>query len=146
MAPGNSSEGTPTGTVVFVADGFAIGTGTLNSSGVATFTDSSLGFGLHSIQAVYSGDTTFATSTSTAIPEYITSAGTQPNLTVEAVRNSQGKIVGAELVARISVTAPGTGRRRVWSSSSSMAWRFIPGGGRRQRHGHSHAARAEGAE
>jgi len=64
VSPGS---GTPTGTVAFTADGTAI-TGspvTLNSSGEATITTSTLTVGAHSITAVYSGDTNFTTSTGT---------------------------------------------------------------------------------
>ena len=42
-----------------------LGTGTL-SNGIATFTTSSLTPGAHSVTAVYSGNNTFATSTSAA--------------------------------------------------------------------------------
>jgi hypothetical protein len=110
VTPVSSTEGTPTGSVTFESDDTPIGTGALDAAtGVATFTTSTLGFGLHSITAVYSGDSTFETSTSSAIDEYITAAGTRPSLTVEAVRNRRGKIVAAELVANIGVIAPGSG-------------------------------------
>ena len=64
VSPGS---GTPTGTVTFMDDGTTI-TGspvTLNSSGVATISTSTLTVGAHSITAVYSGDTNFTTSTGT---------------------------------------------------------------------------------
>jgi hypothetical protein len=110
VTPVSSTEGMPTGSVTFESDDTPIGTGTLDAAtGVATFTTSTLGFGLHSITAVYSGDSTFETSTASAIEEYITAAGTQPSLTVEAVRNRRGKIVAAELVANIGVFSPGAG-------------------------------------
>ena len=64
VSPGT---GTPTGTVNFFDGATQIGTGTLNSSGVATFSTSTLSVGTHSITAVYAGDTNFTTSTSTAV-------------------------------------------------------------------------------
>ena len=105
-----SGASTPTGgTVVFFDGDSAIGASTL-SDGVATFTTSSLSFGLHSITAVYEGnDSLFQGSTSSTIGQFITSAGTGTTLTVEAVRNRNGKIVEAELVADVSVTSPGAG-------------------------------------
>ncbi len=109
VTPVSSSGSTPTGTVTFYTGDTPIGTGTLASSGVATFTTSTLGYGLYSVGAVYSGDSTFAASASGAISQYITSAGTAPTLTVEAVRNTHGKIVAAELVADIGVIPPGSG-------------------------------------
>ena len=54
--------GTPTGTVTFIDGSSILGTGTLNSSGVATFTSSALGVGSHTITVSFGGDTDFATS------------------------------------------------------------------------------------
>ncbi|HEX8887641.1 MAG TPA: Calx-beta domain-containing protein [Pyrinomonadaceae bacterium] len=63
---GPANTGTPTGTVQFTDDGINMGSAvTLNSSGVATFTTSSLTFGLHTITAIYSGDANFGTSPGT---------------------------------------------------------------------------------
>jgi Bacterial Ig-like domain (group 3)/Putative Ig domain len=70
VSPGS---GTPTGTVTFDDNGTPIGTGTL-SAGVATFSTSSLTVGTHSITAVYSGDTNFTTSTSTALSQAVNQA------------------------------------------------------------------------
>lgn len=57
---------TPGGTVNFIANGSTIGGGTLNSSGVATFSTSSLAVGTYSVTAQYVGDTNDAASTSAA--------------------------------------------------------------------------------
>src|SRR5271157_4891996 len=73
VSPGS---GTPTGSVTFMADGTTI-TGspvTLNSSGGATITTSTLTAGSHSITAVYSGDTNFTTSTGTLTQTVTSSA------------------------------------------------------------------------
>ncbi|MFY9701882.1 MAG: Ig-like domain-containing protein, partial [Terriglobales bacterium] len=43
---------TPTGTVTFYDGATALGTGTLNGSGIATYTTSSLAVGQHSMTAV----------------------------------------------------------------------------------------------
>jgi titin len=61
VAPGG---GTPTGTVTFKDGTTVLGTGTLNSSGQATFTTSSLFIGVHSITATYNGDANYNGSTS----------------------------------------------------------------------------------
>jgi hypothetical protein len=55
----------PTGTVTFYNGSSAIGTGSLNSAGVAALT-SSLSTGTYSISAAYAGDATHAASTSAA--------------------------------------------------------------------------------
>ena len=61
-APGT---GTPTGTVTLKDGATVLGTGTLNASGVATFTTSTLAVGNHSITASYGGNTNDLTSTGT---------------------------------------------------------------------------------
>jgi len=48
-----------------------LGTGTLNSSGVATFTSTTLAGASYSITATYGGDTNFAGSSSSAVPYVI---------------------------------------------------------------------------
>ena len=51
-----------------------LGTGTLNASGVATFTISTLAAGSHSIKATYNGDATFKTSTSAVLTQTVNRA------------------------------------------------------------------------
>src|SRR6266446_202299 len=61
-----SSAGSPTGTVQFKDGGTNLGSPqTLNGSGVATFSTSSLIAGLHTITADYNGDPNFLSSTGT---------------------------------------------------------------------------------
>ncbi len=54
----------PTGTVGFFDGGTELGTGTLNGSGVATYTTTALALGTHSIVATYNGDASFTISSS----------------------------------------------------------------------------------
>ncbi|HSY34571.1 MAG TPA: Ig-like domain repeat protein, partial [Acidobacteriaceae bacterium] len=58
----------PTGTVTFYYNGVAIGTGTLNTSGVATLTTGSLPVGTGTLTVGYSGDSNYASSTSAPVP------------------------------------------------------------------------------
>jgi hypothetical protein len=69
----NGSGGTPTGTVVFHDGTNIVGSGTLNTSGVASVSTSSLSVSgsPHSITAVYGGDSTFSNSTSSALSQVI---------------------------------------------------------------------------
>lgn len=60
-------------TVSFMQGKMLLGTGTL-SSGAATFTTSTLRVGTDSITAVYSGDATFATSTSKPVKQVVNKA------------------------------------------------------------------------
>lgn len=63
-----SSDGKPSGTVSFLDGQTAIGSGTLNTGGVATYTTSSLAAGTtHSLTASLAGSASFAASTSATV-------------------------------------------------------------------------------
>lgn len=66
---------TPTGTVQFLDNGTAIGTGTL-TNGVATYTTILAAGTAHSVSAVYSGNGTYASATSSAITVQATTGTT----------------------------------------------------------------------
>jgi len=78
-----SAGGTPSGTVTFKDGATVLGTGTLNGSGVATFTTNRLTVSgsPHSITAVYGTDGNFGSSTSSIVSQTITVA----TLTVSGV-------------------------------------------------------------
>ena len=61
----------PTGTVTFKDGSTTLGTGTLNSSGQATFPTSTLSAGNHSITVVYGADSNFNGSTSTVLTQSV---------------------------------------------------------------------------
>jgi autotransporter-associated beta strand protein len=75
---------TPTGTLTFYDGGTAIGTGTLNASGQATFTTSALLGGTHTITAIYGGDANYVGSSGSMaqvvnfVPVSMTAAVTSP--------------------------------------------------------------------
>ena len=66
----SSTASTPTGTVAFYDGATQMGPGTV-TAGVATYTSSSLTTGIHSISAVYSGDTNYQTASSDTLAETI---------------------------------------------------------------------------
>jgi len=70
----STTTGTPAGTVTFVDGTTDLGSATLNSQGIASYTTSSLAAGAHIITANYSGDTDFASSTSADVLETVTAA------------------------------------------------------------------------
>ena len=95
-----------------------IGTGNL-SAGVATLTTSTLSAGSHSITAVYSGDSSFVTSTSSAVsqvvnpgaantPTFGTPTSTADGFTVQII-NYNGSFTYAETATVGSVSINGTG-------------------------------------
>ncbi len=82
---------TPTGSVTFYDGATALGSGTLNASGVATYSTSSLAVGNHAVTAAYAGNTNFAASASAATTITVTTApapgfalSNSGNITVEA--------------------------------------------------------------
>jgi hypothetical protein len=119
-------SGTATGTVTFMDGATTLGTGTLNASGQASFTTSSLSVGSHSISAVYAGDSNFYGSTSSTLSQGVnkaTSATTigviapepslllQPytvNFSVAAVAPGAGTPTGTVTVSDGSATCIGT--------------------------------------
>lgn len=92
VAP-QAGSGTPTGTVNFLDGSTNIGNGTLNGSGVATFSTTTLAVGTHSITAAYQGDTSFAASTSSAVPVQV-NAAPAPDFSVAATPASQSVTPG----------------------------------------------------
>ena len=69
-----STAGTPTGTVTFYNGTVALGTGTLNGSGVATLGTTALTSGSDSVNASYAALGNFAASTSTATTVIVNAA------------------------------------------------------------------------
>ena len=77
------TTGTPTGTVEFQDGTTTLGTATL-SAGSANFTIATLSAGVHSIRAVYSGDTNFVTSASPVFVQIVSPAASSTKLNFDA--------------------------------------------------------------
>jgi hypothetical protein len=105
VAPAAGS-GTPTGTVTFHNGSTTLGTGTLNSSGMATLATTALPIGSNTITAAYSGDSSFAASTSAGTAITVTPAATTTTLTASPTSILAGGSVA--LTATVTATA-GTG-------------------------------------
>jgi len=67
-------KGAPTGTVNFYDGGTSLGTSNVDSSGSASLTTAALAVGTHSITGTYSGDSSFTTSTSSALSQVVQGA------------------------------------------------------------------------
>jgi hypothetical protein len=98
-------KGMPTGTVTFKDGATTLGTGTLNGSGVTTYTTSTLAAGQHSITAVYSGDANNAVSTSAALTETVQSSTTT---TLASSANPAASGASVTFTATVAEVAPGT--------------------------------------
>ncbi len=102
-----AASGTPTGLVNFIDGSTSIGIGSLNGSGVATFTTTILAPGSHSITAIYSGDTNFKPGLSSAVVQVVNAAATAAAVSslVNPAVFGQTVILNAE----ITTVAPGAG-------------------------------------
>jgi hypothetical protein len=104
-----SGTATPTGTVNFLDGTTQIGTGTLNASGVATFSTSTLTVSgsPHSITAVYGGGPNFGGSTSSAVSQVVNQASSTTGLVSSLNPSTSGATV--MFTATVTAVAPGTG-------------------------------------
>jgi large repetitive protein len=83
--------GAPLGTVSFFSGTALLGTGTVNPSGVASFSAGGLSAGVNSITAVYSGNAAFGGSTSAALFENVhATATTSTTLALSAAMVTAG--------------------------------------------------------
>jgi Bacterial Ig-like domain (group 3) len=99
--------GTPTGTITFDDGSTVLATETVNASGIATFTTANLAIGDHVITSVYSGDSTFAASTSAPLDLTVAQASTTTTLSSSANPSSTGQNV--TFTALVAPVAPGGG-------------------------------------
>jgi len=99
----------PTGTVNFLANGTtALGTGTLNATGIATVTNNTLAAGSYQITAVYSGDANNAPTTSAAITEVVGLIPTNTTLSTAATTGANAQTILVSTVQNNGIlgTAP----------------------------------------
>ena len=108
----------PTGNVTFVDGTTSLGTATLNASGVATFSTSSLAVGSHAITATYGGDTGDAASTSAAVTVIVAAA--TPVATLTPASLSFTVTTGTTSAAQ-SVTLSNTGNTALSISGITIA-------------------------
>lgn len=96
--------GTPTGTITF-KDGVApLGSPVALAGGSAILATSSLSVGTHSITAVYSGDATFAPSTSSVLNQVVNALA--PDFTIDATAANPATVTaGHSATSTITITA-----------------------------------------
>lgn len=108
-ATATSTAGTLTGTVKFEDGGVTIGSGTLSSTGVATFATSTLTPGVHSIVAAYQGDANDQPASSSTLQQVVQRAST---ITLTSSQNPQLTLAPVTITATVTnggtVAATGT--------------------------------------
>ncbi|MFY9805588.1 MAG: glycoside hydrolase family 44 protein [Candidatus Acidiferrales bacterium] len=102
-----TGTGVATGTVKFSDGATQIGTGTLNSSGVATYSTASLAVGSHSVTASYSGDANYSPSTSSAVTVVVSAPA--KIATVSSLAASAAQVTAGQSVTFTASVAPQTG-------------------------------------
>ncbi|WP_421926120.1 Ig-like domain repeat protein [Neoaquamicrobium sediminum] len=99
-----SGGGTPTGTVTFTVDGTAQAPVTLDGSGQATYATTSLAPGSQTIEAAYSGDTTYTASNAS-----LTQTVDQVATTAALVSSSNPSMVGEAVTFTVTISATSGG-------------------------------------
>ncbi len=99
-------HGTPTGTVAFLDGTSTLGTATV-SAGRASFKISTLAVANNAITAVYSGDTTFAGSTSPTLNQTVNQDATRTTVTASSKKSVFGQSV--TFTATVTARSPGGG-------------------------------------
>ena len=109
-----TQSATPTGTVSFYSDTTSngtvqhtlLGTGTLNSSGVATLSSTAIPAGAYTISAVYSGDTHYTQGCRTSTVALTVSTPT-PSFTLTLTPAQATVSAGSPAITQVSVTPAG---------------------------------------
>ena len=104
--------GVPTGTVVFRDQHGSLGSATLNGSGLATFTTSTLSTSVHTVTASYDGDSNFSGSNDTSSTTPLVQTVSKAKTTTADVASSVNPSVHGQKVTfsvKVSAVAPGAG-------------------------------------
>jgi predicted outer membrane repeat protein len=125
-----TGSGTPTGSVIFMDGNNALGSATLNSSGVATLGVSLTALATNHLTATYSGDSTFESSTSSTLSQTVNKAASSVTLTSSSVTAVFGQSL--TFTARVSAASPGsgtpTGTVTFYSGSTVLGTATLNGG------------------
>ena len=98
--------GMPTGKVTFAADGTTIGTATVDGTGTATLTYSTLAVGTHALTATYGGDVNDGVSTSSAVSEVVDPIATVTALSSSSSGGAPPQVVLVAVVVAVSGPPP----------------------------------------
>ena len=109
----------PTGTVIFESNGVAIGSGTLNNSGLAVLDYSGLSGGTDSLVAIYQGSRTLAGSTSNTVPQVVNRIASTTTVTSSQNPSLSGDPV--TLTATVGPAGPPTPTGTVSFTSNGTA-------------------------
>ena len=130
VAPQSGSGPTATGTVTFKSGTTVLAAGVTLSSGVASYTTGPLTLtgGTKSITVAYSGDTTYATSTSAILSEVVNKANTATTITSSANPSSSGQSVTFTIMVAPQITGTPTGSVTLKLGTATLTTATLSGG------------------
>jgi hypothetical protein len=99
-----ASTPVPMGTVTFLDNGAAIGTGVLNGAGVATFTTSTLAVGSHPFVASFGGDVMTGASNSAVLTQVVTALPPPGSVNFKVTVTPNPVSIGVGTGAQLAVT------------------------------------------
>ncbi len=106
VTPTGNGNGVATGVVSFTDGANALGSVSLDSSGKASFSISTLSAGTHNVTASYAGDGNFSASASTPIQQVVNKGATSTTITA----SPNPSVFGQQIVLTVTVSATsGTG-------------------------------------
>ena len=123
--------GAPTGTVEFFDGATSLGTGTLDGAGQTTLATSALTQGTHSVSAVYAGNASYQTSTSTALSQVVNVAPVTYTVTYNGNGNTGGAPptdASSPYTSGAPVTVLGNTGSLVKAGSSFTGWNTAANG------------------
>jgi hypothetical protein len=120
----SKNGGTPTGSVTFYDGSTSLGSGALNSQGVATYTATTLALGVHNIVADYGGSSSYPGSVA-LLSQTVTVAPTSTSLSVSAPPSQP-----VTLTAGVTSSYPGTptGSVAFYSGATLLGTSSLSGG------------------
>ena len=118
----------PTGSVLFLDGAAKLGSGTLNGSGVATFSTSALALGSHPMTASYAGDSSFLGNTSPVVPQQVNPKTSTTTVVVSSLNPSSFRQY-VTLTATVTSTGTPTGTVTFWDGARQMGTAPLNGGG-----------------
>ncbi len=124
-----STGASPTGTVTFKNGTATLGTGTLNGSGVATFTTTTLAVGSSSITASYGGSSTDTASTSSTLTQVVNISPTATALTSSVNPSTSGQSVTFTATVTATTGATPTGTVTFKNGSTTLGTGTLNGSG-----------------
>jgi hypothetical protein len=125
----SNTTGEPTGSVTFLDGATMLGSSSLNGSGIATFSTSTLIVGTHRITAVYGGSTNFNGSTSLVLSQVVQKASTTTTLSSVPTSANLNQTVTFTATVAPGIAGVPSGTVMFMDGSTQLGSSALSGGG-----------------